>query len=193
MFGVNVESKHIVNRIKENTIGVELGVWKGSSSEKFAKKTKHLHLVDAWAPESYQVSKEHGTFDDYLERYSKLVGSKNPEDFVKFYDKIYNEVKSKFAGLPVTIHRMSTDDFFKSFNEKVDWVYVDAAHDYEGCLKDLRNSISILNKNGTIYGDDYLNKPGVKAAVDQFVKETGYTLNLVYGSQYEITITSEYN
>lgn len=187
MFGNNIESKHIVERIKENSIGVELGVWKGASSEKFVKKTKHLHLVDAWAPESYQVSEEHGTFEDYLERYSKLVGSKNPDDFVKYYNKIYENVKDKFKELPVTIHRMSTEDFFKSFSDKVDWVYVDAAHDYKGCLKDLKNSVNILKSDGKIYGDDYNNKPGVKQAVDHFIKETGYNLVIVYGSQYEIS------
>lgn len=188
MFGNNTESKHIADRIEQNSIGVELGVWKGISSEKFVKKTKHLHLVDAWAPQSYQESKEHGTFDKYLERYSKLVGSNNVEDFVKYYDKIYDEVKHKFKDLPVTIHRMNTEDFFKSFNENVDWVYVDAAHDYEGCLKDLKNSLKILNKNGIIYGDDYHRKPGVKGAVDQFIKETRYTFNIIYGSQYEIIV-----
>ena len=100
MFGNNIESKHIVDRIKENSIGVELGVWKGISSEKFAKKTKHLHLVDAWAPESYQVSKEHGTFEDYLERYSKLVGSKNPKDFIFCSKNVY-----KFNDIPM-LHRI---------------------------------------------------------------------------------------
>ncbi len=188
MFGNNVESIHIVDRIKEDSIGVELGVWKGASSEKFLKKTKHLHLVDAWAPESYQASKEHGSYEGYLERYSQLVGSKNPNDFVKYYDKIYNEVKDKFENSSVTIHRMSTDDFFKTFNDKVDWVYIDAAHDYEGCLKDLRNSIKILQEGGIIYGDDYNNKPGVKQAVDYFISETGHTLSIIYGSQYEIRI-----
>lgn len=75
-----------------------------------------------------------------------------------------------------------------TYNDKVDWVYIDAAHDYEGCLKDLRNSIKILQEGGIIYGDDYNNKPGVKQAVDYFISETGYTLSIIYGSQYEIRI-----
>lgn len=188
MFGKNVESVHVANRIKENSVGVELGVWQGISSAKFEKKTKHLYLVDAWAPEAYVDSDEHGGYEEYLKRYSKLVGSKNPEDFQKYYDKIYNKVCETFKDKEVTIYRMNTNDFFNVFDKKVDWVYVDAAHDYEGCLSDLRNSLKILNEDGIIYGDDYHNKPGVKQAVDEFIKETGLTFNNVYGNQYEIKL-----
>lgn len=186
MFGKNVESVHIANRIKENSIGVELGVWKGNSSIQFVKKTKHLHLVDAWAPVVYEESDEHGDYEKYLDRYAELVGSRDEKDFIGYYDKIYETVKNTFKDKPVTIHRMSTDNFFKSFHEKVDWVYVDAAHDYLGCLKDLKNSLKILKNDGIIYGDDYHNKPGVKKAVTEFIKETGLKFDNIYGNQYEI-------
>lgn len=188
MFGVNIESVRVVDRIPQFSVGVELGVWKGDSSEKFAKKTSYLHLVDAWAPESYQVSKEHGTYEDYLKRYAKLVGSRNPEDFQKYYDNIYESVKKKFALAPVTIHRMSTKQFFEKFNETVDWVYVDAAHDHDGCYFDLVNSMKIIKKGGSIFGDDYKNKAGVRSAVDQFVKDYNLVLDNFHGSQFEIKV-----
>lgn len=188
MFGKNQESKKVVDRILINSVGVELGVWKGGSSEKFLKRTSHLHLVDAWAPIAYQESKEHGTFEDYLARYRIMVGSDDPKDFEKFYDNVYKEVVEKFKNKPVTIHRMSTKEFFKKFNEKVDWVYVDAAHDHEGCYNDLISSLKIVKFGGYIYGDDYLNKPGVKSAVNQFIKETDLKFDNFFGSQYEIQV-----
>lgn len=189
MFGNNKESAYVLTRISENSVGVELGVWKGDSSEKFSTKTRQLHLVDAWAPEPYKASVEHGSFENYIERYSKLVGSTNTEDFEKFYDSIYEGVKSRFKNNPnIIIHRMSTRDFFNFFEHKVDWVYVDAAHDHDGCYFDLSNSLKIVRPGGKILGDDYQNKPGVKSAVDQFVKDYDKVLDNFYGSQYEIMV-----
>jgi hypothetical protein len=189
MLGKNNESINVLSKIPENSVGVELGVWKGESSERFASKTKRLHLVDAWAPEPYKESTEHGSFENYISRYSQMVGSKNPDDFKKFYDSIYNMVKEKFSNNPnVILYRMSTKDFFKGFEEQVDWVYVDAAHDHNGCYHDLVNCLKIIKKGGKILGDDYNNKPGVKSAVDQFVKDHQMVLDNFFGNQYEIMV-----
>jgi Methyltransferase domain len=188
MFGKNLQSGHVVDRISSNTVGVELGVWQGDSSAKFVTKTKHLHLVDAWAVEPYKNNKEHGDYNTYLSRYSELVGSSNPENFQKYYDKIHESVKEKFKNNNVTIHRMTTAEFFEQFKETVDWIYVDAAHDFNGCYKDLCSSLKIVKSGGIIYGDDYNNRPGVKLAVDAFIKEHNLKFNNFFGNQYEIQV-----
>ena len=82
----------------------------------------------------------------------------------------------------------TTDDFFKRFKEKVDWVFVDALYTYDNCLKDLKNSLNIVKKGGSIYGDDYGVKPGTTKAVDEFIAGTGYTLDNFYKDQFEIKI-----
>ena len=186
MFGVNTGSNETWKRIPQDSVGVELGVWKGESSAKFLKRAKHLHLVDPWSAVAYEDSDEFGDYQGYLNRYSKLVGSNNPADFQKYYDSIYENVKRRFANHSVTIHRMTTNRFFETFTERVDWVYVDALHSFDGCLSDLRNSIKIIKSGGFIFGDDYGNKPGVVKAVDTFIQETGLTLNNFYSNQYEI-------
>lgn len=188
MFGTNTGTNETWQRIPENSVGVELGVWKGESSEKFLRKCAHLHLVDPWSCTSYEQSDEFGDYEGYLNRYSKLVGSRDPNEFQKYYDNIAEQVKHKFANNPVTIHRCTTTDFFEYFNEKVDWVYVDALHSYEGCLADLHNSLKILKPNGIIFGDDYGNKPGVVQAVNKFIEQTGLTLNNFYTNQFEIKV-----
>lgn len=48
MRGVNTQVLETVKRIPSNTVGVELGVWMGDSSEKFLSKAKKLFLVDSW-------------------------------------------------------------------------------------------------------------------------------------------------
>lgn len=187
MFGNNPGARETVKRIRKNTIGVELGVWRGESSSLFVQKTKHLHLVDTWSVTPYkEYSKE--MQERYIDRYRKLVGSDREEDFQKYYDDVYASVKKKFEGKPVTVNRMSTNEWFKTFKGTVDWVYVDARHDYDGVLEDLRNCLGVLKKTGIIYGDDYGNKVGVKEAVDQFVKENDlqFNFNNFWGDQFEI-------
>ena len=53
MLGKNVGSEETWKRIPFNSVGVEIGVWKGDSSEKFLRKASHLHLVDQWSPIAY--------------------------------------------------------------------------------------------------------------------------------------------
>ena len=189
MFGKNPGTDETWKRIPEGSEGAELGVWQGDSSEKFLKRAGHIHLVDAWAPEVFQESNEFGGYEAYLNRYSKLVKSRNPEDFISYYNRIYEGVKVRFFGRPVTIHRMSTAEWFETFDHKLDWIYVDASHAYEGCLHDLTKAIELIKPGGKLLGDDYgPKKPGVKDAVDQFIKNTGLELNNFHADQFEVQL-----
>ena len=172
MRGINKTVKETVKLIPENSVGAELGVWKGETSSKFLPKCKFLHLVDSWSIVAYEDSDEHGNYEGYLQRYSKIVGSDNPNDFQKFYDNIYSEVNEKFANSPVKIYRMTTKEWFKVFNEKLDWIYVDANHGYQDALFDLKESYKKIKSGGILFADDYSdNKPGVKKAVEDFSKQ----------------------
>ena len=79
-------------RIPKDSIGAELGVWKGDSSKLFLKRAKLLYLVDSWSIAPYSESDEHGNYEAYIQRYKKIVGSQDPKDFQKYYDKIYEGV-----------------------------------------------------------------------------------------------------
>ena len=189
MFGKNPGTDATWKRIPEYSVGAELGVWKGESSAKFLKRASHIHLVDAWAPEVFEGSNEFGGYQAYLERYSKLTGEATTEGFERYYNKIYESVASRFADSPVTIHRMSTAKWFDTFDEKLDWIYVDASHAYEGCLHDLTRAVGMIKPGGKLFGDDYgPKKLGVKNAVDQFIKNTGYTLNNFHDDQFEVQL-----
>lgn len=181
MFGTN--KAETWRKIPEGSVGVEIGVWKGDHAAGLLKRAGFLHLVDPWSVTAYEHSDEFGDYRRYLERYSHLVGSNRPEDFQKLYDAIHQSVVSRFEGMPVSIHRMTSAQFFETFQERVDWVYVDGSHAYEGCLADLRGAYRIT---GVILGDDYGNKPGVTKAVDEFVDYLGLQLELD-GNQYRIT------
>jgi len=59
-------------------------------------------------------------------------------------------VDIKEVSLNGEIHCCTTDDFFKSFEDGVDMVFIDADHRYESAMKDLENSLSRLNNGGII-------------------------------------------
>lgn len=206
MFGSNPGSDMTAKLIPQGSVGVELGVWKGDTTEKFLKRARFVHAVDSWSREPYVDGKEWGTYQSYLDRYSKLTGGNTEAQFDAYYEKIYNQVVNRFKNKPVQIWRMTTDDFFLNWHSKenmgdaieqgwfddypyVDWVYVDASHSYEGCLGDLQLSRMIVKRGCYIFGDDYgSQKPGVKQAVDEFVSETGLQFDNFYLDQYRIRV-----
>ena len=108
-----------------------------------------------------------------------MVGSNKEEDFQKYYDKIYEDVKTRFSKYQeVTIHRMTSTEYFDSIEDRsLDWIYIDGAHDFEGCLKDLKQAWTKVKIGGSLFGDDYrwettkLGKSGVTRAVDAFCDE----------------------
>lgn len=184
MFANNPGTNKTAKLIPEGSIGAELGVWKGDSSAKFIKRAKHIHLVDSWSVQVYQGSKEHGGYEKYLKRYRKLVGSSNPDDFQKYYDKIYQSVVDRFKDHSVTIHRMPTAQWFDEFNEPLDWIYVDASHSYEGCLNDLHKSWDIIRVGGYLLCDDFSKKKAdVKRAITEFAKQRNLTIDNFYMDQ----------
>lgn len=189
MRGVNTQVLETVKRIPSNTVGVELGVWMGDSSEKFLSKAKKLFLVDSWDITPYKENDE--VWQRFVDRYKGQVGGDTEENFVKYYDSIYEAVVERFSSrVNVDISRMTTDKFFETFNEQVDWFYVDASHEEDGVYKDLVNCYDHLKKHngGMIFGDDYGNKPGVVKGVDKFVKDYKLSLKKFAVNQYEIKL-----
>ena len=176
----NRDSKDILYLVREGTVGAEIGVWMANTSINFAKKNPaELHLVDSWSIEPYKESTEHGSYEGYLQRYSNICGGNTEEQFQAKYDQVYNGVVKRFKDMDnVHIHRMPSDEWFeKQESDSLDWVYVDGDHSYEGCLRDLENSLRVVKSGGLILGDDYKwpfqkhGKEGVTAAVDEFVKK----------------------
>ena len=183
MVGGNPGAKETAKRIPKGSVGVEIGVWRGDSSALFLQRASHLHLVDPWSIEPYQM----GGYAVYLNRYTKIVGSPDPAKFQRFYDDVHSEVVRRFEGQAVTIHRCTSAVFFAEFKGVVDWVYIDGLHTFKGCAADLIGVRGIIKPGGSIFGDDYGNKDGVTKAVDHFVKRSGLSVDH-FGNQYQIKV-----
>ena len=65
---------------------------------------------------------------------------------------------------------------------KIDYVFLDGGHAYETVKSDLHYSKPIIENNGTILCDDYnlSQAPGVKQAIDEFVAENNFKLEIIF-------------
>ena len=72
MHGVGgTDSVHILEFIKAGSIGAEIGVWQGFTSEKFLKRNpEKLYLIDPWGVEAYKPSLN---VDDDTFNYNKYI------------------------------------------------------------------------------------------------------------------------
>ena len=88
-------------------------------------------------------------FKKYLE-----IGCDQDENFSKI------KVENKVGVDPLrggTI-RSTSDEFFKSNNDKFDIIFLDGLHTYNQTIKDINNSLEHLNSNGIIIIHDCLPK-----------------------------------
>lgn len=138
-----------VNIQKKNLKGVEVGVLNGDYSEQiyifFSKKFDlNLYLVDPWK-----------SFSDYDQ---------------KFLDACYENVYKKFKNIKnVKIIKQTSEQASKNFaNESLDFVYIDANHEYDHVSKDLNLWFPKLKSHGVLFGDDYSRSYGVHRAVNEF-------------------------
>ena len=188
MVGRNTGSDETWQRIPLHSVGVEIGVWRGDTSEKFLRRARHLFLVDSWSVVPYEHSDEHGSYEAYLDRYARMVGSRDPRDFQAYYDWVHDSVASRFREQPVTIRRMPSAEFFASCEPaSVDWVYVDGDHRADYVYLDAMKCFELCKNGGIILFDDYLwddykNKDSTKSGIDRFFKEME--------GEYEILINS---
>jgi len=69
---------------------------------------------------------------------------------------------------------------------KIDYVFLDGGHEYETIKNDLNNCVEVIQNNGTVLCDDYnlSYAPGVKKAIDEFVKDNDYECEILLNSRF---------
>ena len=72
---------------------------------------------------------------------------------------------------------------------KFDYVFLDGRHKFETVKNDLENLTQVVANRGTILCDDYdlSYAPGVKNAINQYVKEKNFNLKVLQSRFAEIT------
>ena len=98
-------------------------------------------------------------YDNYLE-----IGCDKDQSFSKI------KVKNKIGVDPVSGGniRSTSDQFFSTNTSKFDIIFIDGLHHYEQVIKDVNNSLQILNDNGFILLHDCLPRSIAHQAIPRY-------------------------
>jgi len=147
---------YMVEKFPTNSHFVEVGVWKGMSAAYMAVeiinsgKNIKFDCIDNW-----EFVKD--LQDDIPQ---ELFG----EDIYETFLKNIEPVKDKITP----IKSLSWDGAKYYEDNSLDFVFIDAAHDYESVKKDINAWFSKVKKGGAIGGHDYEWCADVQKAVHEF-------------------------
>ena len=136
----------------------EIGVRRGENFELMIQHIpKHAVAVDIWRNDGVVAHNDGGFSQDELEK--QFINFKN-----NMADKPFVQILRDYSYNAVKHFR---DEYF-------DFIYIDADHSYEGCLKDIKDWYPKVKKGGVLLGDDYRlgkTKTGVKFGVIKAVND----------------------
>ena len=154
--------------------GAEIGVGTGEYSEVLCKANPSLHLsaVDSWELDAHPK----GYFDNSVATGHSPSASLKQE----FWDGWYEESVKRLAPYNnCTIVRKRSMDALADFEDNsLDFVYIDAGHDFLNFTLDLHHWKDKVRVGGILAGHDYSSFPGYK---NIHVKEVLTTYVQCYG------------
>lgn len=150
-------------------VGIEIGVRLGNNLANLAKNKKFkegmLYGLDSWREDPNKPEINDASYSQ------------------KQLDNQYALCVNKFQNLPFVkiIRSLSVEGTNHFPDEHFDFIYIDAAHDYDSVKEDLNAWWSKLKEGGVFSGHDYFpdrrvwrgKEVGVYKAVNEFVKEKG--------------------
>ena len=113
-------------------------------------------------------------------------GSSEHDKTLKYYDIALKNLKPILNRIEV-IKNDSVSESKKYDNGYFDIVYIDASHEYESVIKDIKHWLPKVKKGGIICGDDYVGGwPGVIKAVNEIFKSK---INIVGLQQWWVAVS----
>lgn len=148
--------KNMVERFPSDSKFVEIGSWKGKSSAFMAVEIANSHKnIDFYCVDTWEGSVEH----------------QGREELSKLFD-IFQENMAPLDEY-YTSMRMTSLNAVNHFEDKsLDFIFIDASHEYEDVKKDIKAWLPKVKPGGVIAGHDYYVEgydyfPGVKQAVNE--------------------------
>ena len=76
-------------------------------------------------------------------------------------------------GNKITVHKLTSDEFFKINDKTYNFIYIDGCHETEFIMRDMENSFKCLEKNGIMWMDDYEggNDRQIAATMNTFLRK----------------------
>lgn len=139
---------------KSDLIGIEIGSYRGESTEIFLKSNafKTLYCIDPW---------EDGYDQNDLASSPEIVQAEKEFDEKFNNNQIIKKIKQKSCDA-VTLFE----------DNSIDFIYIDGNHQYEFVKSDLENFVPKIKNGGFISGHDYNpHWAGTKKAINDFFKK----------------------
>ncbi|MEX0909991.1 MAG: class I SAM-dependent methyltransferase [Candidatus Paceibacterota bacterium] len=142
--------------------GAEIGVFAGHYSDILLKNIPGLELfcIDFWG--GYAGYREHG--------FEGSMGT------------AHNKAIETLKGRATIIKKLSVEASKDFADESLDFVYIDANHEYKFVKEDIVAWTQKVKKGGIVAGHDYYvsktGNDGVIRAINEYVKEHGFDLKL---------------
>ena len=138
----------LIKLLPNDITGIEIGCYAGESTSLFLNsgKFKKLYCVDFWQPGHYE---------------NRATGEQQFDNMINHYP---NAEKCK----------MDCNDIVDRFNS-IDFIYIDGSHEYAQIVKDIKNSLVLLDGKGIIAGHDWHPEtPDVERAVTDIIGVVDY-------------------
>jgi Methyltransferase domain len=163
----------LLNRRGLRGTGVEVGVKRGLFSEVILRawRGRKLISVDPW---------QEAPSDEYVD-----IANVPQEKHDSFYEETVQRLQ-QFEERSVIWRMTSVEAAARIEPRTLDFVYLDARHDYESVMEDLEHWYDKIRAGGVFSGHDYFDglRPaglfGVKSAVDEFFAARGLPVNATY-------------
>ena len=122
------------------------------------------------------------TFSNPLKTfYFKFIKRQNPYSLEAVKDLL-----SKFQDNIHLIKGNSNKILSNIDMSKIDYVFLDGGHDYSTVINDLNCCLDVIKNNGIVLCDDYdlSHAPGVKKAIDEFVKNNKLGCEFLWNNRF---------
>jgi hypothetical protein len=162
---VDSRREEFLEILPKESVGIELGVFKGEFSEHILQivQPRELHLVDVWWTEYGEHYPDWGLYTDH--------GRLKTKDA---YESVMRIVERHGAKTKVIVHVGDGLEYLRTLpDDYLDWSYIDTSHQYEQTWFELEVLKDKIKAGGLITGDDWIVNPthrhhGVYRAVKDF-------------------------
>ena len=141
-------------------VGVEIGTERGIYAKMIMVRGKPeaLFCIDSW--------KVYGDYRHHISQQKQ--------------NRLYLEARDRLQEFPncILIRKFSMDAVKDFGDNTLDFVYIDANHEYKYVKEDIEEWARKVKKGGIIAGHDYLGE--VKKAVDEYAQAHGITTIHIY-------------
>jgi len=148
-----VELHHIIKEMGNDLLGLELGVWYGVNIGHILEECSNVKLLIGVDP--YQPYQD---WNRYIDQ--------------NLMDQAYHHanVIVKGFGPRAELIKSTSLEVSSSFNQKLDFIFIDGDHSFDRCYEDLNLWYEKVKSGGLFSGHDFT-LPGVNKAINQFRSE----------------------